>query len=61
MVRKQLDDNDLCHYYGNFFESTILKLPDHSHIQNSFAPIMRHFENGIEMPYSVKFYGHGSS
>ena len=25
-VREQLDENDFCHYYGIFFESTIAKL-----------------------------------
>ena len=31
-VREQLDKNDFCHYYGNFFESTVLKLLDHSYV-----------------------------
>ena len=31
-VREQLDENDFHHYYGNFFESTILKLLDHSFV-----------------------------
>ena len=46
-VREQLDQNDFRHYYGNFLESTILKLPDHSYVENSFATITRHFENDI--------------
>ena len=46
-VREQLDENDFRHYYGNFFESTILKLPDHNYVQSSFATITRHFDNGI--------------
>ena len=46
-VREQLDGNDFCHYYGNFLESTILKLPDHSYVESSFATITRHFENDI--------------
>ena len=46
-VREQLNENDSCHYYGIFFESTIPKLLDHSHVQSSFAAIARHFDNGI--------------
>ena len=46
-VREQLDENDFRHYYGNFFESTILKLPDHSYVQSSFATVTKHFDNGI--------------
>ena len=34
-VRDQLYENDFCHYYGIFFESTILKLLDHSYVQSS--------------------------
>ena len=46
-VREQLDENDFRHYYGIFFESTILELLDHSYSQSSFATITRHFCNGI--------------
>ena len=46
-VTEQLDENDFGHYYGNFFESIILKLPDHNYVQSSFATIMRHFDNSI--------------
>ena len=46
-VGKQLDENDFRQYYGIFFESTILKLLDHSYDQSSFATIIRHFDNGI--------------
>ena len=46
-IREQLDENDFRHYYGIFLESTILKLLDHSYVQNSFATIRRHLSNGI--------------
>ena len=46
-LREQLDENDFRHYYGIFFKSTLLKLPDHSYAQSSFAAITRHFDNGI--------------
>ena len=46
-VREQLDENDFRHYYDNFFECTILKLPDHSYVQSSFATVTKHFDNGI--------------
>ena len=46
-VREQLLENDFRHYYGIFFESTILKLLDYSYVQISFATIKRHFGNGI--------------
>ena len=46
-LREQLDENDFHHYYGIFFESTILKLLDHSYVQSSFAAITSHFGNGI--------------
>ena len=36
-VTEQLDENNFCDYYGIFFESTILKLLDHSYGQSSFA------------------------
>ena len=42
-VRDQLHENDFRHYYGIFFESTILKLLDYSYVQISFATIKRHF------------------
>ena len=52
-LREQLDENDFRHYYGIFFRSTLLKLPDHSYAQSSFAAITRHFDNGIwKTPYS---------
>ena len=31
-VRAQLDENEFHHYYGILFESTILKLLDHSYV-----------------------------
>ena len=46
-VTEQLDENDFRHYYGIFFESTILKLLDHSYVQSFFATITKHFDNGI--------------
>ena len=46
-VRQQLDENDFRHHYGIFFESTILKLLDHSYVQSSFAKSRRHFGNEI--------------
>ena len=46
-VREQLDENDFRHYYGIFFESTILKLLDHSYVQSCFATIRRHFGTRI--------------
>ena len=46
-VTEQLDENNFCDYYGIFFESTILKLLDHSYGQSSFATITKHFDNGI--------------
>ena len=60
-VRKQLDEKDIRHYHGNFYESTIFKLHDHSYVQSSLATITRHFDNGIwKTPYSWRFYMHGS-
>ena len=47
LVREQLDENDFRHYYGMFFESTILKLLDHSYVPSAFATITRLFDNGI--------------
>ena len=45
-VREQLDENDFRHYYGIFFDYTILKLLDRSYVQSSFATITRRFDNG---------------
>ena len=42
-LREELDENNVRHYYGNFFENTIPKVLDHSYVQNSFARITRHF------------------
>ena len=39
--KRTTDGNNLRHYYGVFFETTILKLLDHS------VAIRRHFDNGI--------------
>ena len=45
-----------------FFESVILKVLDHSYVQNSFSAIARHLDNGIwNKPYNWRFYGHGST
>ena len=46
-VREQPDENDFHRYYSIFFESTILKVLDHSYFQSSLARIRRHFDNGI--------------
>ena len=46
-IREQLDESDFHHYYGIVFESTILKLLDHSHAQSYFATVRRYFGNGI--------------
>ena len=46
-LTEQVNENDFPHYYGIFFESSILKLLDHSYIQSSFATITKHFDNGI--------------
>ena len=46
-VREQPDENDFHRYYSIFFESTILKVLDHSYVQSSLARIRRHFDNGI--------------
>ena len=46
-VTVQLNDKNFRHYYGIFFESTILRLLDHSYVQSSFATIAKHFDNGI--------------
>ena len=46
-VSEQLDENDFRLYYDNFFESTILKLFEHSYVPSSFTTIKRHFDNGI--------------
>ena len=43
--KRTIDESDLRHYYGHFFESTILKLLDHSYVQSSFATFRRHFDN----------------
>ena len=42
-----MDENNFRHYYGIFFESSILKLLDHSYVQSPFATIRRYFDNGI--------------
>ena len=36
-VTEQLDENDFHHYYGIFFESTILKVLDHSYLQSTLT------------------------
>ena len=46
-LREQLDENNFRHYYGSFFESTILKVLDHSYVQSSFLTITRDFDKGI--------------
>ena len=46
-VSEQVDENDFRLYYGNFFESTILKLLEHSYVRSSFTNIKRYFDNGI--------------
>ena len=61
MVREQMHENDFHHYYGNFFESIILKRPHHSHVQSSFAAIIWKFDNIWKTSYRWKFYGPGSS
>ena len=42
-----MHENNFRQYYGIFFESTILKLLDHSYVQSPFATITRYFDNGI--------------
>ena len=43
-----LDENDFRYCYGNFFfESSILKVLDHSYVQSSFSRIKWHIENSI--------------
>ena len=39
--KEELDENDFCHYFGNFFESTILKLLDHisTFFRNSYKTL----------------------
>ena len=46
-VSEQLDENDFHHYYGIFFESTILKVLDHNYVHSPFATITKYFDNGI--------------
>ena len=46
-IREKMGENEFRHYYSNFFESIILKLPDHSYVQSSFATITRYFDKGI--------------
>ena len=46
-VTEKLDENNFHHYYGSLFNSTILKLIDHSYVQSSFTTITKHFDNGI--------------
>ena len=59
-VREQLNKNDFCHYYGNFFESTVLKLLDHSyvHIHSNYEAL---WQQHWKTPCSWRFYGHGST
>ena len=60
-VREQLDENNLRHYHGNFFESIVLRLLDHSYLRRSFAIIIRHFDNSIWKIWISAFYGNGST
>ena len=58
-VREQLDENEFHHYYGILFESTILKLLDHSYVkvllQQLGGTLTMEFKT---TPYSCSFYGH---
>ena len=54
MVSEQLDENDFRHYYGIFFESTILKLLDDSYVQTSFATIAGQFDNERHLKRYIK-------
>ena len=46
-LKEKLDENHFRHYYGNFFESTILRVLDHSYVQSSYVTFTRHFDKGI--------------
>ena len=46
-VTEKLDENNFHQHYGIFFDSTILKLLDHSYVQSSFATITKYFDNSI--------------
>ena len=55
-VREQLDQNDFRHYYGNFPESTILKLPDYIYVENSFATITSPLTTAFERHLAVQIF-----
>ena len=45
--KKHLDESDWHHYYGNFFESIILKVNWSQLIEGSFSIIERYIDNSI--------------
>ena len=55
-VREQLDQNDFRHYYGNFLESTILKLPDYIYVENSFATITSPLTTAFERHLAIQIF-----
>ena len=50
-----LDENDICHGYGIFVKSGILKLLDPSYLQSPFSTIKRHIDNSI-LKDTLQFY-----
>ena len=51
-VRKQLDENNFRHYYGIFFESTILNLLDHisEFFRNKYETLwQRHLKGTLQL------------
>ena len=51
-VREQLDENNFRHYYGIFFESTILNLLDHisKFFRNNYKTLwQRHLKGTLQL------------
>ena len=60
-VREQLDENDFRRCYGNFFQSTILKLLDLAMFKDLSHQLQDTLTTVFEtIHYSWRFYGHGS-
>ena len=54
-VREQMNENNFRHY-GNFFESTILRLHDHNYVQSSLAAIRDSLTAAFERHLTVDHF-----